>query len=84
MSMPPRKAIVFVLLAIAAAAPARNEPSCSRNVTEATFGSSTTASMIAKLRCGKRLATSSTSRAIRKPTAKISSYSLFASTVRFG
>jgi hypothetical protein len=76
--------MILVLLAIAAAAPARNEPCSSRNVTDATLGSSTTASMMTKCRFGKRDATSSTSRAIRKPIAKISSYSLLASTVRFG
>ena len=49
--------------------PRRRERSLarSRKVIDATFGSSTTASMIAKLRVGKRLATSSTSRAIKKP-----------------
>ncbi len=81
MSTPPKNAIVFVFVTSAASAPARNEPSSSLNVTDVTFGSSMTASMIEKCRFGYRSDTSSTSRAIRNPIAKISSYSLFASTV---
>jgi hypothetical protein len=52
MSVPPRKPIVFVFETIAASAPARNEPSCSRNVADVMFGLVEVASMIAKWRRG--------------------------------
>src|SRR3546814_11434572 len=68
MSMPPTKPTLPVFDAIAASTTTRNEPSCSLNTNERTFGRSTTASMMAKRDVGRALATFSSDGAWAKPT----------------
>ena len=65
--MPPTKPTLPVLLAMAAAMPTRNEPSCSLKTMDCTLGRSTTASMMANLVPGNSLATFSTPLAWAKP-----------------
>ena len=67
MSIPPTKPTLPVFDAIAAAIPTRNEPSCSLNTIDCTFGRSTTASMMANFRLGNSLATFSMPVAWAKP-----------------
>ncbi|MBS1265880.1 MAG: hypothetical protein MAG471_01742 [Acidimicrobiaceae bacterium] len=68
METPPMKPIVSDSDLRPAAAPTRNEPSCSAKPREATFGASTQPSMIAKLVSGYSAATSVIVSANRKPT----------------
>src|SRR6266705_1645826 len=69
MSMPPTKPTLPVLLAIAAAIPTRNDPSCSLKTIDWTLGRSTTASTMANFVPGNSLATFSTPLAWEKPIA---------------
>ena len=71
--MPPTKPTLPVSDAIAAAMPTRNEPSCSLNTTDCTFGCSTTESMITNLVSGNSLAIASSGVANEKPTATTTS-----------
>src|SRR5437763_1387398 len=74
MSMPPTKPILPLLEARAASTPTRNDPSCSLNRTDCTFGRSTTLSMMVKWMLGNSLATFSSSTACEKPTAMMGSW----------
>ena len=69
--MPPTKPTLAVSDFIAASAPTRNEPSCSLNSTDFTFGRSTTASMIMKLLSGYLAAIFCNGVAYKKPTTRI-------------
>ncbi len=69
--MPPTNPIFPVFEVSAAIKPTRNEPSCSLNTIERTFGFSTTASMIANWMFGNSVATFSSALAWVKPTATI-------------
>ena len=69
--MPPTKPTLPVLEACAASRPTRNEPSCSLNTIDCTFGFSTTASMMANLVLGNSSATFFRAVSWLKPTATI-------------
>ena len=67
--MPPTKPTLPVFEASAASMPQRNDDSCSRKLTDWTFGRSTVPSMIVNFTSGNSLATFSTAEACVKPTA---------------
>ena len=72
--MPPTKPTLPVFDAMMASRPTRNEPSCSLNSTDCTFGSLTTPSMMVKRTLGNSLAIFSTGFAWLKPTPMIGSW----------
>ena len=73
LSSPPIKPTLFVSVVKAATTPTKNEPSCSLNFTEVTFGKSTNSSIIAKLLSGFAWAAFSIADINGLPTAKVMS-----------